>query len=101
MQVLMLYWSNNRVIGFNFLQVHPSAEATKLAIGQCGTIKRFMESNCQSWRSAVAPGGGVNASRRANSTSLSLTAAIARPPTENISLIHRCHRPASCQKRPP
>ncbi|KAL3774878.1 hypothetical protein HJC23_009229 [Cyclotella cryptica] len=42
-----------------FLQVHPDAEATKLAIGQCGTIKRFIESGCQSWRSAIAPGGGA------------------------------------------
>jgi hypothetical protein len=43
----------------DFLQVHPDAEASKLAIGQCGTIKRFIESGCQSWRSAIAPGGGA------------------------------------------
>ena len=43
----------------DFLQVHPDTEATRLAIGQCGTIKRFIESGCQSWRSAIAPGGGA------------------------------------------
>lgn len=43
----------------DFLQVHPDQEATKLAIGQCGTIKRFIESGCQSWRSAIAPSGGA------------------------------------------
>jgi len=44
-----------------FLQDHTSAEATKLAIGQCGTIKRFIESKMQNWRSAIAPEGGRNA----------------------------------------
>ena len=43
----------------DFLQVNPDADASKLAIGQCGTIKRFIESGCQSWRSAIADGGGA------------------------------------------
>ncbi|KAL3777923.1 hypothetical protein ACHAWO_012602 [Cyclotella atomus] len=43
----------------DFLQPNPDQEAAKLAIGQCGTIKRFIESGCQSWRSAIAPGGGA------------------------------------------
>lgn len=42
----------------DFLREHADAESTKLAIGQCGTIKRFMESNCQSWRTAISPEGG-------------------------------------------
>mmetsp|Transcript_7365 Transcript_7365/g.16698 ORF Transcript_7365/g.16698 Transcript_7365/m.16698 type:complete len:788 (-) Transcript_7365:247-2610(-) len=41
-----------------FLREHADPEATKLAIGQCGTIKRFMDSGCQSWRTAIAPEGG-------------------------------------------
>eukprot|EP00970_Alexandrium_tamarense_P011846 scaffold2578_cov197-Alexandrium_tamarense.AAC.12 len=43
----------------DFLHPHPDNEAVKLAIGQCGTIKRFMDSGCQSWRSAIAPEGGM------------------------------------------
>lgn len=41
-----------------FLQEHTSKDATKLAIGQCGSIKRFMDSKFQAWRSAIAPTGG-------------------------------------------
>mmetsp|Transcript_11314 Transcript_11314/g.20787 ORF Transcript_11314/g.20787 Transcript_11314/m.20787 type:complete len:789 (-) Transcript_11314:61-2427(-) len=41
-----------------FLREHTDAEATKLAIGQCGTIRQFMDSKCQSWRTAIAPEGG-------------------------------------------
>lgn len=41
----------------DFLSEHPSQEATKLAIGQCGSLRRFMESGCQSWRTAIGPDG--------------------------------------------
>ena len=41
-----------------FLREHTSKDATKLAIGQCGSIKRFMDSKFQAWRSAIAPNGG-------------------------------------------
>lgn len=44
----------------DFLREHTDAEATKLAIGQCGSIKRFMDSRCQSWSTAIAPEGGRN-----------------------------------------
>ena len=37
----------------DFLMQHTSLEHTKLAIGQCGSLKRFMESGCQSWRTAI------------------------------------------------
>ena len=42
----------------DFLKVDSNIESSRLAIGQCGTIKRFIESGCQSWRSAIAPEGG-------------------------------------------
>lgn len=45
----------------DFLQEHTNAEETKLAIGQCGSIKRFVESACQSWRTAIAPDIGGRA----------------------------------------
>mmetsp|Transcript_23056 Transcript_23056/g.48714 ORF Transcript_23056/g.48714 Transcript_23056/m.48714 type:complete len:807 (-) Transcript_23056:119-2539(-) len=41
----------------DFLREHPDGDAVKLAIGQCGTIRRFMESHCQTWKSAIAPDG--------------------------------------------
>jgi hypothetical protein len=41
----------------DFLREHPSQEDTKLAIGQCGSLKRFMESGCQSWRTAIGTDG--------------------------------------------
>mmetsp|Transcript_36752 Transcript_36752/g.79330 ORF Transcript_36752/g.79330 Transcript_36752/m.79330 type:complete len:792 (+) Transcript_36752:139-2514(+) len=41
-----------------FLREHADADATKLAIGQCGAIRKFVDSKCQSWRTAIAPGGG-------------------------------------------
>jgi len=41
-----------------FLQEQTNKDATKLAIGQCGSIKRFMDSKFQAWRSAIAPTGG-------------------------------------------
>ena len=41
-----------------FLREHTDPEATKLAIGQCNTIKRFMDSKQQSWKTAIAPEGG-------------------------------------------
>ena len=46
----------------DFLREHTNVEETKLAIGQCGSIKRFIDSACQSWRSAIAPdiGGRAN-----------------------------------------
>jgi len=44
-----------------FLREHVDVEQTKLAIGQCGTIKRFMDSKCQSWSSAIAPDGSGRA----------------------------------------
>eukprot|EP00984_Skeletonema_dohrnii_P018674 scaffold8769_cov110-Skeletonema_dohrnii-CCMP3373.AAC.4 len=40
-----------------FLSEHPSQEDTKLAIGQCGSLRRFMESGCQSWRTAIGTDG--------------------------------------------
>ena len=45
----------------DFLREHTDGESTKLAIGQCGTIKRFMDSKCQSWNSAISSeeGGGA------------------------------------------
>ena len=45
----------------DFLREHTDSESTKLAIGQCGTIKRFMDSKCQVWNSAISSeeeGGG-------------------------------------------
>ena len=45
----------------DFLREHTDGESTKLAIGQCGTIKRFMDSKCQVWNSAISSeeeGGG-------------------------------------------
>ena len=45
-----------------FLREHTDAESTKLAIGQCHTIKRFMDSKCQQWKSAIDPEGGGRAS---------------------------------------
>ncbi|KAL7534049.1 hypothetical protein ACHAXR_008099 [Thalassiosira sp. AJA248-18] len=44
----------------DFLREHSDPDATKLAIGQCHTIKRFMDSKCQSWKTAINPeeGGG-------------------------------------------
>ncbi|KAL3759662.1 hypothetical protein ACHAWU_009809 [Discostella pseudostelligera] len=45
----------------DFLREHTNAEETRLAIGQCGSIKRFMESACQSWRTAIAPDVGGRA----------------------------------------
>ncbi len=39
----------------DFLREHTNADETRLAIGQCGSIKRFMDSACQSWRTAIAP----------------------------------------------
>ncbi len=39
----------------DFLREHTNAEETRLAIGQCGSIKRFLDSACQSWRTAIAP----------------------------------------------
>jgi len=41
----------------DFLSEHPSQEDTKLAIGQCGSLRRFMESGCQSWRTAIGTDG--------------------------------------------
>jgi len=41
-----------------FLREHADPEATKLAIGQCGVIRRFMDSKCQSWRTVISPEGG-------------------------------------------
>lgn len=44
----------------DFLQEHSSQEDIKLAIGQCGSLKRFMESGCQSWRTAISVDGNSN-----------------------------------------
>ena len=47
----------------DFLKEHGDSEAVRLAIGQCGSIKRFVEGGCQShvWRSAILPEvGGSN-----------------------------------------
>lgn len=41
-----------------FLREHADAEATKLALGQCGAIRKFKDSKCQSWRTAISPEGG-------------------------------------------
>ncbi|KAL7547354.1 hypothetical protein ACHAWF_010674 [Thalassiosira exigua] len=41
-----------------FLREHPDGEATKMALGQCQTIRKFVDSKCQSWQTAIAPGGG-------------------------------------------
>lgn len=41
----------------DFLREHPDAESTKLAIGQCNAIRRFVDSGYQSWRSAISPDG--------------------------------------------
>jgi len=41
-----------------FLREHADAEATRLALGQCGALQRFAEGRYQSWATAVAPGGG-------------------------------------------
>ena len=43
-----------------FLQDHPSQEDAKLAIGQCGSLRRFMESGCQSWRTVIGTDGSSN-----------------------------------------
>jgi hypothetical protein len=43
-----------------FLQEHPSLEDTKLAIGQCGSLKGFIDSGCQSWRTVISHDGGSN-----------------------------------------
>ena len=46
-----------------FLREHANAEATKLAIGQCGAIRKYVDSGWKSWRSAISPdnnNGGPN-----------------------------------------
>lgn len=42
----------------DFLREHADAESTKLAIGQCGAIRKFMDSKCQRWQTAIAPDRG-------------------------------------------
>ena len=38
-----------------FVREHANAEATKLAIGQCGAIRKYVDSGWKSWRSAISP----------------------------------------------
>lgn len=45
-----------------FLREHTNSEATRLAIGQCGAIRKYVDSGWKSWRSAISPdnNGGPN-----------------------------------------
>ena len=41
-----------------FLREHVNNDATRLAIGQCGAMRRFADSGWKSWRTAISPDGG-------------------------------------------
>ena len=43
-----------------FVRVHTNSEATKLALGQCGAIRRYVDSGWKSWRSAISPDNNNN-----------------------------------------
>lgn len=43
-----------------FLREHANTEATKLAIGQCGAIRKYVDSGWKSWRSAISPDNNNN-----------------------------------------
>ncbi|KAL3761988.1 hypothetical protein ACHAW5_006494 [Stephanodiscus triporus] len=41
-----------------FLREHVDAESTRIAIGQCGAMRKFADSGWTSWRTAIAPDAG-------------------------------------------
>ena len=43
-----------------FLREHPDREATRLALAQCGALKRFVDGGAKEWKSAIVdPAGGA------------------------------------------